>query len=235
VRRGRGSGVGCRGWALELLLALSFLSALSRPASAQHAVTEWARHALTPSLTGAIVEHRVSIADAAEQATGVVAGIAIAGRVRPWLDVRLGASGGRLQADWPPSEDRTVGQFDVTADASLLPWLGVVTTAVLRGYEGDLARQRWSMLSVGPEGRVALYGSAVHGTARVAIAPFVSVSNAQAPERALLGAVALSYERTRLEVGLEYSIERYDFPAAGGFRRLEQLSGLGVRVGWKGR
>lgn len=191
------------------------------------------RPPLTASLTTGIVEHRVSIGDGAEQATGVVAGLAVNGRVRPWLDLRLAASGGRLQADWEPSEDRTLGQIDVTADAFPLPWLGLVTSVVVRGYEGALARQRWTMLSVGPEGRMALYGSSVHGTARVGFAPLVSVSKTTGPERALLGSVSLSYERRRLEVGLEYAIERYDFPATAGERRLEQLSGLGVRAAWK--
>jgi hypothetical protein len=209
------------------LVVAALMVLAAAPAAAQ-------RPPLTASLTGSIVEHRVSIGDGAEQATGVVAGLAITGRVRPWLELRVGASGGRLQADWPPSEDRTLGQLDVAADAFPLPWLGLVTTAVLRSYQGDLARQRWTMLSVGPEGRVALYGSSVQGTARVAFAPLVSVSKTDGPERALLGSVALSYERTRLEVGLEYSIERYDFAGAAGSRRLEQLSGLGVRVGWKG-
>jgi hypothetical protein len=197
------------------------------PAAAQ-------RPPLTASLLGSIVEHRVSIGDGAEQATGVVAGLAIEGRLRPWLNLRLGASGGRLHADWSPSEDRTLGQLDVAADASPLPWLGIVTTAVLRSYEGELARQRWAMMSVGPEGRLALYGSSVQAKARVAFAPLVSVSKTEGPERALFGSVALSYERTKLEVGLEYSLERYDFAAGAGSRRLEQLSGLGVRVGWKG-
>jgi hypothetical protein len=196
------------------------------PAAAQ-------RPPLTASLTGSVVEHRVSIGDGAEQATGLVLGMAANARVRPWLDVRLGLSGGSLQADWAPSEDRTLGQIDVTADAFPLPWLGLVTSVVVRGYEGTLARQRWTMLTMGPEGRMALYGSSVHGTARVAFAPLVSVSNTSGPERALLGAIALSYERKRLEAGLEYTIERYDFPVTSGARRLEQLSGLGVRAAWK--
>jgi hypothetical protein len=207
------------------------LVALAAPLPA--GVAKAQRPPLTASVTGSVLEHRVSIGDGAEQATGVVAGIAVNGRVRPWLDLRFGASGGRLQADWEPSEDRTLGQIDVTADAFPLPWLGLVTSVVVRGYEGALARQRWTMLSVGPEGRMALYGSSVHGTARIGFAPLVSVSKTTGPERALLGSVTVSYERRRLEVGLEYAIERYDFPATAGGRRLEQLSGLGVRAAWK--
>ena len=194
-----------------------------------------AQRTIVASASAAVTEHRVSIGDGAEQATGIVLGLMAETTVRPWLDVSLGASGGRLRADWPPSEDRTLGQLDITADASPLPWLGIVTTGTLRGYEGALGRQRWAMVSVGPEGRFTLYESMVQGSARVALVPLLSVSGTQAPERALHGSVALSYARKRLGVRLEYSIERYDFATSVTPRRLEQLSSLRLRAGWRWR
>ena len=55
------------------------------------------------------------------------------------------------------------------------------------------------------------------------------------PDLAVGGGTGLHYGDGRLAVSLAYSLDRYDFPAAGGARRLEQYSSLTARIGWRVR
>jgi hypothetical protein len=195
------------------------LGALQRP------VTVWGELA--------VLEHRVMLDREAEQATGPVLGLAAQSAVTPWLDLRLAVRGGTLDANWAPSEDRRMGEISLTAETFPLPWIGVVGAASTRGYRTEFGRQRWTRLTIGPEVRTPLLGERVAGRVRIAAAPFVSVSETRAPSRALEGAATVTWESGRLRGALSYVLERYDFDAVQGARRLEQLSGLTVGLGWR--
>ncbi len=47
---------------------------------------------------------------------------------------------------------------------------------------------------------------------------------------AFRAATGLEYRIRTTTLGVEYSLERYDFPAEAGVRRLEQLSALTLRL-----
>ena len=180
----------------------------------------------------AVVEHRVLLADEVEQATGPVIGLAASGTVTSWLDARLAIRGGTLDASRAPAEDRRMGEISLVAETFPLPWLGVVGTASTRGYRTEFGRQRWTRLTIGPELRTPILGERVTGRLRIAAAPYVGVSETRAPSRALEGEVTVGYEAGRLRGALAYVLERYDFEPVAGARRLEQLGGLTLGLGW---
>src|SRR2546425_9398665 len=67
---------------------------------------------------------------------------------------------------------------------------------------------------------------AIHSVWRAALLPAVSASGLRGPDRAVRGATGLEYRVRTMTLCVEYSLERYDFPAEAGVRRLEQLSAV---------
>ena len=61
----------------------------------------------------------------------------------------------------------------------------------------------------------------------------VSVSGVSRPDLAVAVHSALGYATGRLTAMIRYELERFDFPARGGFRRLEELSSLQLGAAWK--
>jgi hypothetical protein len=198
---------------------------LDRLASLRRPVTVWGELAVS--------EHRVTLGAETEQATGPVLGLGARGAVTSWLDLRLTVRGGTLDADWAPSESRRMGEIALAAEAFPLSWVGVVGAASTRGYRTGFGRQRWTRLTIGPEVRTPLLGEHVFGHVRLAAMPYVDVSDTRAPSRALEGVASVRYENGRLHGSLAYALERYDFDAVAGGRRLEQLSGLTLALGWR--
>ncbi|HVE77740.1 MAG TPA: hypothetical protein VNA89_02705 [Gemmatimonadaceae bacterium] len=186
-----------------------------------------------PTVLAALAEHRVTIGGGADQASGFLVGLGVEAVVHPVVTVDARATGGRLGADAPPAEDRDVGELALGAAIFPLPSLGLVLGARARRYEGTLGSQRWLVITLGPEGRVALYGDAVQGRIRLTVAPFTSVTGLPAPDRALGGHVEITYARDRLDAMLGYSLERFDFSPANAGRRHEQLAALTLRFGWR--
>lgn len=197
---------------------------LDRLAPIGHPVIVWGE--------GAVVEHRVTLGTEVEQASGTMFGLAAQTAITPWLDLRAAVRGGTLRADWAPSEDRRVGELSLTAAAFPVSWIGVVGGLSTRGYRTEFGRQRWTRLSIGPELRTPLHDH-ITGSIRLTAAPYVAVTDTRAPSRALEGSATVAYENGRLRAALGYSLERYDFEPALGARRLEQLSGLTLGLGWR--
>lgn len=197
---------------------------LHRLASLRTPVTVWGEIAA--------LEHRVTLGAEVEQASGPVLGIAAEGEITSWLGLRAAIRGGTLHADWAPAEDRRMGEVSLAADAFPVPWIGVVGGASTRGYRTEFGRQRWTRVMVGPELRTPLT-ERFAGRIRLTAAPYVGVTDTRAPSRALEGAAAVTYESGRLHGALTYVLERYDFEPADGARRLEQLSGLTLGLGWR--
>lgn len=197
---------------------------LDRLASLRHPVIVWGE--------GGLVEHRVTLGTEVEQASGTMLGIAAQSAITPWLDLRAAVRGGELHADWAPAEDRRVGELSLTAAAFPVSWIGVVGGLSTRGYRTEFGRQRWTRLTIGPELRTPLHDR-MTGSIRLTAAPYVDVTDTRAPTRALEGSASVAYESGRLRAALGYSLERYDFEPAMGARRLEQLSGLTLGLGWR--
>ena len=110
-------------------------------------------------------------------------------------------------------------------------WLPLAFFALARrrAYSTDFARQRWSTLHLGIEGRVPFIGGAVQAVARGALIPVVAVTGLPSAKTAYTLGTGLEYQRGPGTVRILYSLERYDFSPQGVVRRSEQVATLMVR------
>ena len=173
--------------------------------------------------------HQVDIGYGVEKSTGVVVGVEGALHVPSRLVLAARASGGSLSTQASGAENRDVGEIGVRASVIATRWLAFVGGATSRTYTTSLARQRWTTVELGAEARVDFAAIPARGVMRGGVVPVVSVRGLPGPSLALTGAVGLEYRRSRLVAGLFYGLERYDFPAVGTVRRLEQVSTLTIR------
>lgn len=92
-----------------------------------------------------------------------------------------------------------------------------------------IARER--LAGLGADLRMPLIGSAPEGYLRLNVPFVVDVSGLAAPNVAVDGAAGLRYRQGRFLGQLSYDLRRFDFPAAGGRTRLEEISALPFGAG----
>ena len=194
-----------------------------------------AQRALAPFGSGAIVEHRVSMTGEVERAVGAVWGAGATLAWNDWLGVRGHIAGGNLSARTEDAEGRSFSEADLAITLTPDRWVSLDAGTVVRAMSSPLVRQRWIELRAGGELGADLIDGVLRATVRLSIAPWVSVSGHPTPDLAIGGGTGLHYEAGRLAASLAYSLDRYDFPALGTARRLEQHSSLTARIGWRVR
>jgi hypothetical protein len=185
------------------------------------------------SVVVANADHRVDAGLGLERATGFLFGAQLDLEPADRMTVSLRALGGTLDAkrENPAAESRGVGELALTTRFDVLPWLRGTAAAVGRSYDGPLARQHWTELSVGGEGHLALIEGLVDGTIGLSLAPIVKVTARAGPDLAVAGNARLRHSGERLDLSLGYSLQRYDFPTTNGVRRVEEISMLVFRAG----
>jgi hypothetical protein len=176
------------------------------------------------------MEHRVQDGGPVLPASGNVFGAALGLLVRDRFEVWAGASGGRLAAASADAEDRDVAEVEVLGRTGVRPWITLDGGVTVRSYTGALARQRWTSLRLGAEARVPLHRDAVRGVVRGHWMPVVSVSGVGRPSVALVAGAGVEWRGSRFDLAALYTLERYDFPARDGVRRLEEVSSLCFRA-----
>ena len=184
-----------------------------------------AQRALTVAPLVSLAEHRVDAGFGVERSLGPILGGVGTVRFSPRVTVAVHALGGSLFGSQGVL-DRDVGELGVEASVITVPWLALEAGATRRAYSTKLGRQTWTLVGLGATARTAFAGNAIHGVWRAALLPAVSASGLRGPDRAFRAATGLAYRVRTTTLGVEYSLERYDFPAAAGVRRLEQLSAL---------
>jgi len=184
-----------------------------------------AQRALTVAPLVSLAEHRVDAGFGVERSLGPILGGVGTVRFSPRVTVAVRALGGSLFGSQGVL-DRDVGELGVEASVVTVPWLALEAGATRRAYSPKLGRQTWTLVGLGATARMAFAGNAIHGVWRAALLPTVSASGLRGPDRAFRAATGLAYRVRTTTLGVEYSLERYDFPAAAGVRRLEQLSAL---------
>jgi hypothetical protein len=177
----------------------------------------------------AAVELRVDPGSGLERFSGpMVGGEAVLHIGARWaFAVRM--QDGSLTARTTGGLNRDVGELSVEAQAHAKAGLSFSAGVCRRVYSTELARQRWSILHVGVEGRLPFIGGAIQAVARGALLPVVAVNGLDHPNTAYTVGTGLEYQHVRGTVGILYSLERYDFPAKAMPQRLEQVSALTVR------
>lgn len=198
-------------WAGVLVAALA-----GRPVAAQR---------LTLAGTLSSIDHRVDAGFGLERAAGLVTGGVVRGRVA-LLDVEAHARTGRLRLQSPTGTDQDVAELGAGARWWLRSWVAARGELVVRGYSADVGRQRWTVVSLGPELRVPFAAGRVYGVARGAWLPVVSVSGLSHPKAAFTASAGTEYAVSHWAFALTYELERYDFRPQGVVARFEQVSAL---------
>lgn len=191
---------------------------------------------LTAGASVSVAEHRVTAGAGLEKSSGTMFGL-WATTIVPWqaIEARASLRAGSLGANESSAFDRDVGEASLGAVIPVSDWLGISSGIVVRRYESALAAQRWVWGEVGLHGRHAMLNDALKLSAGLSIMPWVSVTGISRPDLAVAAHSALGYTGGRLTATIRYGLERFDFPAREGVRRLEELSSLELGVAWKVR
>ena len=189
---------------------------------------------LTTGVSMSLAEHRVTAGAGLERSSGTMFGLWATTTV-PWqaLEARASLRAGSLGANERSAYDRDVGELSLAGSMPVSPWIGLDAGFVVRRYESAFAAQRWVWGQVGIHGHHAMLDDAITLEAGLSIMPWVSVSGISRPDLAVAAHSAMGYTTGRLTATINYSLERFDFPARSGVRRLEELSSLELGVAWK--
>jgi len=189
---------------------------------------------VTTGVSVSLAEHRVTAGAGLERSSGTMFGL-WATTIVPWQAVEARASlrAGSLGAHERSAFDRDVGELSLGVSVPVSDWLGLDAGLVVRRYESALAAQRWVWGEVGIHGRRSMLEDALKLSAGLSIMPWVSVSGISRPDLAVAAHSAVGYTAGRLTATIRYGLERFDFPARNGVRRLEELSSLELGVAWK--
>jgi hypothetical protein len=191
------------------------------------------RARLTSAVVAGMMDHRVDAGAGIEHTSGPVFGVQVDASRGPSLLVSLRALGGTLGAQSRSADARDIGEVGADARVRLLSWLDARAGATVRGFTSELARQRWTQLSLGADTRVPMLGGAIEGTAGAALLPYVRVSGHASPRLAMAASMGLRHASRRFEVGLLYQLERYDFAEVAGVSRAEEHGALLLRAGYR--
>ena len=183
------------------------------------------------SVVAASADHRVDTGFGLERSAGPLFGAQLDLEPDERLMVSLRALGGTLNPKDAGAESRSVGELALTTRLDMVSWFRGTVTALGRSYEGPLARQHWSELSLGGEGHGMLIDKVLEASVGLSLAPVVRVSGRPGPDLAVAGLARLRHSGERLDLSIGYSLERYDFAASGGARRIEEISMLVARAG----
>ena len=183
------------------------------------------------SMVAASADHRVDTGLGLERSAGPLFGAQLDLEPDERVMVTLRALGGTLNPQTTAAETRSVGELALTTRLDMVSWFRGTVTALGRSYDGPLARQHWSELSLGGEGHGMLIDKMLEASVGLSLAPVVKVSGRDGPDLAVAGLARLRHSGERLDLSLGYSLERYDFAGRGGARRVEEISMLIFRAG----
>lgn len=190
--------------------------------------------AIRPVAILVLADHRVDPGTGVEHTSSLMYGAGFEATTRGWLSVRGEITIGTLAAGQTGVRDRSVTDARLDLGVAAFPWLTLLAGGELRVYKQD-AQENWSFLRVGAEAHFPLGVDALTGMVRFTLSPMVSrttpAPSALSPSFAVAGASGLQLTYGLLSAGLEYAIESYTFPSSGGTTRLEEFSGLKLRLG----
>ena len=209
------------------LLAFSACARTPRPGT-----TTGLMQSLRVAASTGRADHVVAVGDAPVSAQGTTLGFAAALAPRQWIELHVRSAGGSLTASEDPRANHELAEAEAGLSALLLPWLAATVSAEGRSYSGALTTQRWKALRTGAEARLDLANGA-RAVIRASAFPKVTVDGLPSPNLAIGGGTGIELRRRRLFASLVYSIDRFDFPAGSGGKRVEQLSSLMLQAGWR--
>lgn len=201
-------------------LGIVALVALARPGAAQRAFAGVA------GMTFA--EHRVDAGFGVERTAGPIVAAGAALQAAPRLVLALEARAGTLPSQSGGALDRDFGELGFDVRLRALRWLMLDGGATWRSYSSAVGRQRWLLLRTGTEARVPLAWGNATAIFRLGYLPVVAVPRLRNPRLAFEAGAGVEYQAGPARLRALFSLERYDFAAAGSLGRMEQLSGISV-------
>lgn len=201
-------------------------------ASCQESATP-PRTLVTASAVVGVADHRVDAGAGFERTSGPVFGLQVDALSGRDLSLSIRGVGGTLDARSGAADQRDVGEIGAEARLRVLSWLDARGGAMVRSFTSQLARQRWTQLSIGADARVPMLNGRIEGTAGAALLPYVRVSGHDSPRLSIAACMGLSHTSRRFDLGLLYQLERFDFADVAGANRLEEHSSLLVRAGYR--
>jgi hypothetical protein len=181
-------------------------------------------------------EHRVTASNLLIPSSGTLFGGTVAASFGRRFIVQGEAFGGQLVTGSTPSlEDHSLAEAQILGGMQLRSWLILQSGITLRNFSNSLARQHWTTWRLGAQARFPLGFEGVTAELRGYWLPVVAVSGLPQPDVAIAAAVGLEWRRRRLAAAALYTLERYDFSQPTGPTRLEELSSLRLRLGWRWR
>lgn len=191
----------------------------------------WAQLGVSGSAVVSAVEHRVNAGRGVELSSGTLFGGAGLVRIGPRIELSGSAAGGVLDADSAFADSRDLAMVEARVAMLPVPWLALYGGIAARAFTTSFATQRFTAGRLGVEGRLAFVGGAVRGIVRAELLPGASVSGLEPPNRAVAAAAGFQWNSGVLTAGVEYALERYDFPEVAGVKRKEQLAMLTAQLG----
>jgi hypothetical protein len=180
---------------------------------------------------GRYVQHRADAGSGVEVQSGTIFGGAAMVGIGPHVEIAGSGSTGTLNADSGNAVDAKLSRGEAHVAVLPVPWLALRVGGAIHTFSASFAKQRWTSLRLGGEGRAAFVGGKLQGVVRFELYPVVSASGLVKPNRGFGAASGLTFTSGMAVLSVMYELERYDFPAVSGFARREQMGTLVMGVG----
>ena len=183
---------------------------------------------------GAAVERRVDgglVQDDTSSSTGAVFGFE--GEATPARRLRFRFMGLFGSVNGPPGEAGNVSEVQLDLGvAPLSSWLWVHVGGGRRALMSLGELGQWTSLRLGTEARFGFGKGQLEGLVRFTYLPTVSVTDATSkPSFGLNTEVGVNYHNRAISAGVQYGLERLDFPSTTTGQRREQFAVLRFRFG----
>jgi hypothetical protein len=165
------------------------------------------------------------------------------GQLKPfsWMSLSGELRLGELTAGGTIGEPMKITEASGEALVYLMPWLGLGGGYTLRAEKTEIATQHWSIPKAMVQARSSFVGDAISTVSTIYILPGAYFSgmpsgddpDAQQPNIGFGGEAGLELRRGKLDAGLFYYVDKFEFPEVQGRTRIDQFSTLRIRIGFK--
>jgi hypothetical protein len=186
---------------------------------------------VTPSIFVAYVEHQDDIGYGNELTGGPVLGLAVDVAPTRWTDVVVSGYQGSLSPATPNVDGRRLADLELSGSIFATPVLALQVGLRAQTYTTPLARQQWLSMLVGGEYAPVILDGVGRAVLRLGLLPVVTVSGLPNPTFGATGSAGFEFLRGPVTGSVLFSLERYNFPAANGIARSEQIELLSLNLG----
>ena len=203
-----------------LMLACAALTVANVSAHAQIAVGARAGY----------LDRKLTVQSNVEHQAGMVGGLDIALRAAV-VRLSVHGGGGKLSAQSTTTPDVDYGRLEGNLFIAPVPWLGFGGGVNVSAFVSDLGPQRWILPRVGAELRPAFAGIPAEAYVRGLLIVGATTNSPIAPSGGLAVGGGLAIDVAKLQIFLDYQLERLNFDA--GLGREEQRGEIAAGARFK--